>query len=289
MEEIIQALVSGLLTGGVYALIAVGLTLVFGVMGIVNFAHGELVMLGMYGVYMAVEWFNIDPYLAMPLVIVEMAVIGFVLYRGLIIKVEEKAHSQQILLTLGLSIVLTNGAMMIWSPNYRTIDSPIANQNLGVFGISLSMGWLIAFSCAVLLTLLIYFILHRTDLGKMIRAVSQSRDAAALMGINARYVYTLAFCLSAISAGMAGALISNIYYVSPIVGANFIITAFVIVVLGGMGNFWGAFWGGLIIGISESLASMIISPSLAPVVSYAIFLAVLWLRPQGLFGTKARV
>lgn len=275
--------------GGVYALIAAGLTLVFGVMGIVNFAHGEFVMLGMYGVYLAVKWLNIDPYLALPLVAVQMVVISAILYRVLIVRVEGKAHSQQILLTLGLSIVLTNGAMMIWGPNYLTIKSPTAIKSLSAFGIYLSVGWLIAFACAVALTVLLYLILHRTDLGKMIRAVSQNRDAAVLMGINTRFVYTVAFCMSAVVAGIGGALISNIYYISPSIGSQFILTAFVVVVLGGMGNFWGAFWGGIIIGVSESIASVFISPSLAPMVGYVIFVAVLWLRPQGLFGIKGRV
>lgn len=289
MEQIFQALLTGILIGGVYALIAAGLTLVFGVMGIVNFAHGEFVMLGMYGVYMAVKWLNIDPYLALPLVAVEMVVISAILYRVLIVRVEEKAHSQQILLTLGLSIVLTNGAMMIWGPNYLTIKSPTAIKSLSAFGIYLSLGWLIAFACAVALTVILYLILHRTDLGKMIRAVSQNRDAAVLMGINTRFVYTVAFCMSAVVAGIGGALISNIYYISPGIGSQFILIAFVVVVLGGMGNFWGAFWGGLIIGVSESIASVFILPSLAPVVDYVIFVAVLWWRPQGLFGMKGRV
>lgn len=289
MHEIIQAIVSGLLSGGVYAVIAVGLTLAFGVMGIVNFAHGEFVMLGMYGVYTAVHWLHIGPYLALPLVAVEMFILGVVIYRLLIVRVEESAHSLQILLTLGLSLVLTSGAMMVFSPNYQIIQSPIAMQNLSVFGISLGVGWLLGFIGAVALTLLLYLILHYTDLGKMIRAISQNREAAALMGINARAVYTVAFCLSAIAAGIGGALISNIYTISPIVGRQFVITAFVIVVLGGMGNFWGAFWGGLIIGIAESLAAVFMAPSLSPVVGYIIFLAVLWLRPQGLFGAKARV
>jgi branched-chain amino acid transport system permease protein len=289
VEQIFQALLTGILIGGVYALIAAGLTLVFGVMGIVNFAHGEFVMLGMYGVYMAVKWLNIDPYLALPLVAVQMVVISAILYRVLIVRVEEKAHSQQILLTLGLSIVLTNGAMMIWGPNYLTIKSPTAIKSLSAFGIYLSLGWLIAFACAVALTVLLYLILHRTDLGKMIRAVSQNRDAAVLMGINTRFVYTVAFCMSAVVAGIGGALISNIYYISPGIGSQFILIAFVVVVLGGMGNFWGAFWGGLIIGVSESIASVFISPSLAPVVDYVIFVAVLWWRPQGLFGMKGRV
>lgn len=289
MEQIFQALLTGILIGGVYALIAAGLTLVFGVMGIVNFAHGEFVMLGMYGVYMAVKWLDIDPYLALPLVAVEMVVISAILYRVLIVRVEEKAHSQQILLTLGLSIVLTNGAMMIWGPNYLTIKSPTAIKSLSAFGIYLSLGWLIAFACAVALTVILYLILHRTDLGKMIRAVSQNRDAAVLMGINTRFVYTVAFCMSAVVAGIGGALISNIYYISPGIGSQFILIAFVVVVLGGMGNFWGAFWGGLIIGVSESIASVFILPSLAPVVDYVIFVAVLWWRPQGLFGMKGRV
>jgi branched-chain amino acid transport system permease protein len=289
MEQLLQAVLTGILIGGVYALIAAGLTLVFGVMGIVNFAHGEFVMLGMYGVYMAVKWFGIDPYLTLPLVIVEMIVISAILYRVLIVRVEGKAHNQQILLTLGLSIVLTNGAMMIWGPNYLTIDSPTAIKNLSAYGTSLSVGWLIAFGCAVTITLLLYLLLHRTDLGKMIRAVSQNREAAVLMGIDTRFVYTVAFCISAVVAGMGGALISNIYYIAPSTGSQFILTAFVVVVLGGMGNFWGAFWGGLIIGVSESVASVFIAPSLSPVVGYLIFLAVLWWRPQGLFGTKGRV
>ncbi len=289
MEQFYQALITGLLMGGIYALIASGLNLVFGVMDIVNFAHGEFVMLGMYAVYTLTLWWGIDPYLTLPLVALFLIVVSAAIYWFLIAKVETRAHTQQILLTIGLSIVLINGAMMVWGPNYKTIDSPVASENIRLLGVAMSKGWVIAFVCAVVISLLLYMLLQRTYLGKKIRAVSQNRDAALLMGINTRSIYLVAFCISALVAGLGGALLANIYYISPASGSQFILKAFVIVVLGGMGSFWGTFIGGLIIGVTESLASVVMSPSLAPIVSYALFVLVLWLRPQGLFGRKGRV
>lgn len=289
MEQFYQALITGILMGGIYALIASGLNLVFGVMDIVNFAHGEFVMLGMYAVYTLTLWWGIDPYLALPLVAVILVLLSAVIYWLLIARVEERAHTQQILLTIGLSIVLINGAMMVWGPNYKTIDSPLASEKVSLLGVSMSQGWLIAFVCAVVISLFLYVLLRHTYIGKKIRAVSQNRKAALLMGINTRFIYLVAFCLSGLVAGLGGALLANIYYISPASGSQFILKAFVIVVLGGMGSFWGTFIGGLIIGVTESLASVVMLPSLAPIVSYAIFVLVLWLRPQGLFGQKGRV
>lgn len=289
MEQFYQALITGILMGGIYALIASGLNLVFGVMDIVNFAHGEFVMLGMYAVYTLTLWWGIDPYLALPLVAVILVLLSAVIYWLLIARVEERAHTQQILLTIGLSIVLINGAMMVWGPNYKTIDSPLASEKVSLLGVSMSQGWLIAFVCAVVISLFLYVLLRHTYIGKKIRAVSQNREAALLMGINTRFIYLVAFCLSGLVAGLGGALLANIYYISPASGSQFILKAFVIVVLGGMGSFWGTFIGGLIIGVTESLASVVMLPSLAPIVSYAIFVLVLWLRPQGLFGQKGRV
>lgn len=275
--------------GGIYALIASGLNLVFGVMDIVNFAHGEFVMLGMYAVYVLTIGWGIAPYMTLPIVAILLILASAIIYYLFISRIEERDHTQHILLTIGLSIVLINGAMMVWGPNYKTIDSPLASESIRVLGVSMSRGWLIAFVAAAFISVLLYLLLQKTYLGKKIRAVSQNREAAILMGINTRTIYLIAFCISGLVAGLGGALLANIYYISPASGSQFILKAFVIVVLGGMGNFWGTFVGGLIIGISESVGSVFILPSLAPIISYTLFVLVLWLRPQGLFGHKTRV
>lgn len=289
MDQLYQALIIGILMGGIYALIASGLNLVFGVMDIVNFAHGEFVMLGMYAVYVLTVGWGIAPYATLPIVAILLILASAIIYYLFISKIEERGHTQHILLTIGLSIVLINGAMMIWGPNYKTIESPLASESIRVLGVSMSRGWLIAFISAAFISLLLYLLLQKTYLGKKIRAVSQNREAAILMGINTRTIYLIAFCISGLVAGLGGALLANIYYISPASGSQFILKAFVIVVLGGLGNFWGTFVGGLIIGISESVGSVFILPSLAPIISYTLFVLVLWLRPQGLFGHKTRV
>src|SRR5690625_2540662 len=289
MDQLYQALIIGILMGGIYALIASGLNLVFGVMDIVNFAHGEFVMLGMYAVYVLTIGWGIAPYMTLPIVAILLILASAIIYYLFISRIEERDHTQHILLTIGLSIVVINGAMMVWGPNYKTIDSPLASESIRVLGVSMSRGWLIAFVAAAFISVLLYLLLQKTYLGKKIRAVSQNREAAILMGINTRTIYLIAFCISGLVAGLGGALLANIYYISPASGSQFILKAFVIVVLGGMGNFWGTFVGGLIIGISESVGSVFILPSLAPIISYTLFVRVLWLRPQGLFGHKTRV
>lgn len=289
LESISQAIINGLFVGGVYAIIAVGLTLIFGVMGIVNFAHGEFVMLGCYVVLILVQQLGINSYLAIPFVALVMYLLGIIIYKALIIKVQEEEHTSQILLTLGLSYILISVSMMLFSTKHQLLNSPLSSETVNILNMQFGMDWVLGFFFALIVTVAFYFILQHTAVGKKIRAVAQNKEAALLMGINIKKIYTLAFAMGTLSAGIGGALVANIYSFNPTVGKQFILIAFIIVVLGGLGSFWGAFIGALIIGVTQSVATVFMPASLAPVISYIIFVLVLWLRPQGIFSRATRV
>lgn len=286
MGEIISATVFGILNGGIYALLAVGLSLIFGVMNIVNFAHGELVMLGMFGSFWAFTLLKIDPYVSLILIFPAMMILGIVIQLGLINRVSLDDHKQQIMLTLGLSIVLMNLATLLWSPDYRVIKTGYADLNLSLPGTRVSLPRFLAFIGSIILITLVYLFLKHTKVGTMIRATAQDRVAAGLMGINTQYIYALVFGMGAMCAGVAGTLISNYFYIYPRIGSMFVALTFVIVVFGGLGSIQGALIGGIIIGVIESVSAVFVPPSLKEAVYYAIFLLTLWLKPKGLFGGR---
>ncbi len=284
METFLQTAINGLMIGGVYALVAVGLTLIFGVMGIVNFAQGEFVMLGMYASWMLATYFKIGPYAGLILVSLVMLGIGYVFFRGLIVHVVGKPDEVAILLTLGLSIFLQNIILVIYGADYLTVQTTIKDAALNMAGLSLPLARVVAFSVALVFVGLLSYMLTRTDLGRAMRACAENRNIATLLGINPKFVFTLAFAIGIVMAGIAGVLLTPMFYVYPGIGTLFNLTAFVVVVLGGMGSVPGALLGGLIIGILESLTGTYIALDLAPIGMWLIFLAVLFLRPSGLFG-----
>lgn len=277
---LLQSIVSGILMGGVYSLVAIGLTLIFGVMKIINFAHGSFMMLGMYTTYWAFVLLGIDPYVSLLISIPVLFLLGLVVERVLIAQVLDAPEHNQLLLTLGISLLIENFALFLWSPNFRTLDIGYLKKATTVGTVMISFPKVIAFLFAFFLTAVLYYFLKYTDLGKAIRASSEEKEGALTVGINLRRIYYVAFGIGTACVGAAGSLAATFFYVNPHVGGIFVITAFVVVVLGGMGNFIGALVGGL----AESVAAAFVPGQLKQLVIYFIFILVLLFKPEGLFG-----
>jgi len=275
--------------GGIYALMSIGLNLIFGVVKVVNFAHGEFLMLGMYIAYWAFTLYGLDPYISLPLVALLIFGLG-ALTQGLIINPLLRTKDiNQVLATIGLMIFLQNLALFLWKSDFRSVLTAYSAESISIGEMRFSLTRMFAFAVAMATALLFYILLTRTDVGRRIRAVAQDSDAAELMGIDHRRVYVLTFGIGGALVGIAAAAMSPIYYAFPTVGALFGPTAFIVVVLGGLGSFIGAIVGGLIIGIVESVAGVLTNAELAKAVAFAIFLLVLFRKPTGLFGERARV
>ncbi len=288
-EKLLQTTASGLLTGGIYALIGIGLTIIFGVMRVVNFAHGALVMVGMYATYFLFTYLRIDPFLSLVVVMPGMFVAGVILQKTLIAPVLRAPELNQILLTEGISIVLINTALLLFTSNYLTMTTSYAGATFHLGGVSVSKPQMAAFAIAVVITGAVYVFLVRTGTGRQIRAAAQDAEAARLLGINIKRVQALTFGLGVAAAGAAGSLLMPIYYrVEPNAGSPFTLKAFVVVVLGGMGSVTGALVGGIVLGITESLGAVYVSTGYKDVIGFVIFLLVLTLRPSGLLG-KSKV
>ncbi|MHB1406062.1 MAG: branched-chain amino acid ABC transporter permease [Desulfitobacteriaceae bacterium] len=281
---IIQATADGILMGGVYAVTAIGLTLIFGVMEIVNFSHGALMMLGMYVTYWLFALLGINPYLTIPVSIVVMFAIGWLMQRFLLNKIIKAPQHNQLLLTLGVMLFIENLALFLWSPDFRSITVPGLETAIQLGNVSLNKPKLLAFVFALILTVVLFLILHKTALGRSIRATSQERDGASLVGIKVKNINAIAFGIGTACAGVAGSLIVPFFFTSPGAGAVFLLRSFVVAILGGLGNFWGALVAGLIVGLAESLSGLFLSGSWNDLVIYGIFVLVLLLRPTGLFG-----
>jgi branched-chain amino acid transport system permease protein len=280
----LQAVLSGVLVGGVYALVGIGLTLVFGVMRIINFAHGELVMLGMYASWVLFSRLGLDPFLSVVVVAPLLFLVGAGLQAAVVGRVMGALPENQILLTIGLGLVLSNAVMLAFTSDYRILTTSYSSSSFDVLGLSVSEPLLLAFLVTVAVTAGLYLFLFRTDTGQAIRATAQDREAAQLMGIDVRRMSMLAFGIGAALAGTAGALVSPTYYVFPQVGGAFTLKAFVIVVLGGMGSVVGATLGGVLIGVTESLAAVYVAGGLKELVVFLLFLFFLVVRPSGLLG-----
>lgn len=281
---LLQSIVNGILMGGVYGLVAIGLTLIFGVMKIINFAHGSLMMLGMFTTYWLYVLAGLDPYLSLLLSIPCLFVVGLLIERFLIAQVLDAPAHNQLLLTLGISLFIENFALFLWTPNFRTLEVTYLRKAAMVGSVMISLPKLVAFIFAIILTILLYCFLKGTDMGKAIRAASEEREGALTVGINLRRIYYVAFGIGAACVGAAGTLTAPFFYVNPHVGGIFVITAFVVVVLGGMGNFIGALVGGLIIGLAESVGAAFVPGQLKQFIIYFIFILVLLFKPEGLFG-----
>jgi branched-chain amino acid transport system permease protein len=281
---VLQAIVNGLLMGGVYALVAVGLTLIFGVMNVVNFAHGEFVMLGMVITYLIHSLFGIDPDVSILLVIPVMFGVGAFIQKTLITRVVGQSDEAQILLTLALSVLLTNLVLLFLGPDYRSVKTAYKLSVWAIGPILLPVPRVIAFIVAMAFSALLWIFLTWTNLGKGLRAVAEKPEVAILMGINPRKMHWLAFGIGIALAAGAGSVITPFFYTFPSVGGMFVIIAFVVVVLGGMGNIPGAIIGALVIGVTESLSSQFLALDLAMLGVFIIFVFVLVFKPAGILG-----
>jgi len=283
----VQAFLNGLLVGGVYALIASGMALIFGVMRLVNFAHGAFLMLGTYLSYYGWVLLGLNPYLFFPLWGVVLFLFAVGVYRVLVRRVMGANDFLQILLTEGISLALVGLAQLVFGADYRQINLPIANRITGFGSLHFSVGYLLSFAVSCLLVIALTQFLARTEMGRAIRAVAQNRSVAPLMGIRVERVSAITFGLGIACAGIAGALLLPIFWTNPTVGAPYTLKSFVIVVLGGMGSVQGAALGGLLLGVAEQFTAYTWADRYAEVVNFIIFLLVLLFRPQGLFGGKA--
>ena len=288
MATLIQSILSGILVGGSYALTGIGLTLIFGVMRVINFAQGELVMVGMYGTFFLFSLLGIDPFLSVVLTMPAMFLLGAVLQRSLINRVLDALPQNQILLTIGIGLVLSNLAMLAFTSDYRILSTSYSSSSVPLGPLRLSTPLIYCFLITAVITAALYWFLVKTDAGHAVRATAQDRDAAQLMGVNVRNMGILAFGLGSALAGAAGALVAPIYYIYPQVGGAFTLKAFVVVVLGGMGSIIGATLGGILIGVAEAVSGTYFGSGWKDVCVYVIFLLVLLLKPSGLLG-KSRM
>ncbi len=286
VAALVQAIVTGLVMGGIYALVAAGLTLIFGVMRIINLVHGEFLMVAMYGSFFMNSLFGLDPYISVVLILPALFIVGSGFFHLLISPILSAPGINQILLTIGASIFIQNLALLLFTADFRTIALSYSRIKIQLGPGIIDLPQLVALLSSILLTVILYWLLKSTDLGRWIRAASQNREAALLAGIDVRRIYLFTFGIGTACVGVAGSLLSGIYYITPSVGWLFLLTAFVVVVLGGMGNFVGALLGGFIIALTESVGSLFIPIALAPVLKFIIFIVLLLFRPQGLFGSK---
>ncbi|MCX7227658.1 MAG: branched-chain amino acid ABC transporter permease [Burkholderiales bacterium] len=286
-DVLFPSVLNGLTTGAVYALVALGLTLIYGVLHIVNFAHGAALMVALYAVWLLKTHLGIDPYLALPIVVPGMFALGYLLQRVVINRASHGKDENILLVTLGLSIVMENLALMAFKSDTRTIDTPYTLTTVAIGPAMIALPKLIAFAGALVASAVLLWTVQRTDLGRAIRAVAKEKQGAKLMGIDVDHVYAMSFGIGLACLGAAACFLLPAYYVNPQVGGGFVLVAFTIVVLGGMGSFAGALVGGLLIGVVESLGGLFLGESLGQIGIFAIFIAVLLFRPQGLFGARA--
>jgi branched-chain amino acid transport system permease protein len=287
LEIVAQAVINGLLIGGIYALVSIGVTLIFGVVKIVNFAQGEFVMIGMYITYFLATELGLDPLVSLMVSMPVLFAIGVLVQHFLIRRVLGLNDLPQIFLTFALSLLILNVALMALTPNYRTLHTAYSDAALHFGGLYVPVAKLIAFAVAMLLSAALWLFLRRTDLGKAMRAASQNREVAQLMGINPHRVFAVALGIALALAGAAGSLLMPFYPAYPMVGQVFVLMAFVAVVLGTLGNVVGALVASLLMGIAESLGIQFIGADSGLIVVFVLLLATLALRPSGLAAGRA--
>jgi branched-chain amino acid transport system permease protein len=284
LTTLLQAVVTGVLTAGIYALVAIGLTLIFGVVRIVNFAQGEFVMLGMYASYGLWKAFGLDPYLSLLLTMPALFVLGVVVQRWLFQPILHAPDLAQIFMTVGLSILLMNAALFFFTADFRSVKTGYAEAALRVGGLVVPLPRLYAFLGALVLAGLLTLFLVKTDVGKALRAVAQDREMAMLLGIDPWRMYMLAVGLGTALAGAAGSLIVPFFYVFPTVGVVFGLIGFVVVILGTLGSIQGALLAALVVGVAESLGTLFAGSDLGLVVVFVILVVALVVRPSGLMA-----
>jgi branched-chain amino acid transport system permease protein len=281
-----QLLISTVLLGGIYALIAVGLTLIFGIMRVVNFAHGEFLMLGMYLSFWSFTLWGVDPYFILVVAVPLFFAIGLGVYALVMRGVIHASHNVQIFTTVGLSTALQNVALVLWTGDFRFVRPWESSVVVRILGAAFNLSQVIAFAVALLFTLALFAFMKWTHAGRVMRATAQDGEAATLMGINTDRVYRLAFAIGIACVGVAGILVSPLYSVYPTAGLQFVLLAYVVVVLGGLGDMVGALLGALIVAGVEVIGSYVFGSAWKEVIYFVLFIAVLVFRPAGLFGQR---
>lgn len=279
MATFLQAVVNGIMTGGVYSLIGMGQNMIFGVMKIINFCQGDLLMLGMYLTYVLFEGFGLDPYVSIPLVAIIMFAFGALLQSSLITPSLKSGNSSNLLfLTVGLGILLQNFALIFFKSDYRTVNSVVIGKIVEFLGINISLSKLVSFVFLLIITGLLFFILKHTTIGKQIRATSQNPIGASVSGIKTNLVYACTYGIGAGIAGIAGALLMSFYYVFPTVGTVYGTRGYIVVVIGGLRSVTGAFVAGIVLGLLETLGALLVGPSFKDTVVFLSFIIILVVR-----------
>lgn len=286
IDLLLQAIANGAVLGGVFALVALGLNLIYGVLNVINFAHGASMMIAMFATYWLFTLFGVDPYLSLVVVMPLMFVVGYAIQRILLEPLGGTNPSNQFLTTLGLLLIFQNGAQLLFTSNFRTINTIYQEVTVPLGPSLLPLGRVIALVFALVLGALLFLLMTRTDLGRAIRAASQDAAGASAAGINVNRIYGITFGIGLAMAGAAGAIVVPFFYVTPTVGETFNIPAFIVVVLGGLGSMPGAVVGGLVVGLVTSLGAAFLPGSTNQIVLLAVFIGVLLFRPSGLFGRK---
>lgn len=281
-----QQLVDALLIGGVYAAVGVGFSLIYGVMNIINLAHGSLIMMGAYTTYQMFVSFQLNPFLSIPLAMVIWFVIGYALQRFVLNRVIATGVLMSMILTYGVELILLNVALLLWGADYRTINLPYSNASLSWDGLAIPVLHLAAFGAGLALTALLYLYLTRTRMGRAIQATALNREAARMVGVRVDHVYGVTYGLAAALAAAAGSLLAAVYTITPGMENDYLGKAFVIAVLGGLGNVWGAIVGGLVLALAEGLGVATLGPSYQLATGFFIFVLVLVIRPHGLVGKR---
>jgi len=284
MDVFWQTLVAGILKGGLYALIGIGMTLIMGVMGIINLAQGQLMMVSMYITYVLFSALRIDPYLSLAIAMPALFLLGVLIQKYLLnplLKVDTILPHNQVLMTVGIGMVLTEVIRFIFKSDYRSVSTTYSNQTFFLGHISFSVALTVAFGIAVIFTLGMFVFLMKTDLGRSIRATAQDKEAATLMGVNTGRITIITFGLGSALAACAGTLLAPVFYIFPDIGGPFTSKAFVITILGGLGSTVGAIFGGLTLGIAESLGSTYLGMDYENIIGMVIFVGVLVFLPSG--------
>jgi len=283
-EIVVQTILSGLLMGFIYALVAAGLSLIFGLMEIVNFAHGEYMMVSMYSVLALYLAFGLDPIVSAPLCVLFLFLLGIATHYGIIRHILHAPMLVQITATFGLAIFLRSLAQFLWTPDYYSIPDPMVSGRIEILGLFIGVPQLAASGVCMLAFAALWLFINRTETGTALQATSQDREAAALMGIRVDRMYALGWGIGAACVAVAGVMLTNYYYIFPEVGLIFALIAYVAVAMGGFGSIVGALVAGVVIGLVEALGGLLIDPAYKYVIIFLIYLAVVVIRPRGLFG-----